>query len=127
MHSRPTAAELIEAVREHIEREILPTLSDPRLRFQTLVAAHALSIVERELNRGEEPSRQFLGRLQSMGLTALAEEERPGSWREAEESLCQRIRRGDADQGAFREEALAHIRATLLERLRVASPDFLPS
>ena len=45
---RPIAAELATAVREFLETEILPTLDDHRLRFRTLVAMNALSIVERE-------------------------------------------------------------------------------
>jgi hypothetical protein len=45
---RPTAAELATAVREFLEVEILPTLDDHRLRFRTLVAMNALSILERE-------------------------------------------------------------------------------
>lgn len=45
---RPTAGELAAAVREFLEAEILPTLDDHRLRFRTLVAMNALSIVERE-------------------------------------------------------------------------------
>jgi len=48
MSNRPTAAELAAAVREFLETEILPTLDDHRLRFRTLVAMNALSIVERE-------------------------------------------------------------------------------
>ena len=45
---RPTAAELATAVREFLETEILSTLDDHRLRFRTLVAMNALSIVARE-------------------------------------------------------------------------------
>jgi hypothetical protein len=45
---RPTAAELATAVREFLEAEILPILDDHRLRFRTLVAMNALTIVERE-------------------------------------------------------------------------------
>ena len=48
MSDRPSAAELAAAVREFLEVEILPTLDDQRLRFRTLVAMNALSIVERE-------------------------------------------------------------------------------
>lgn len=51
---RPTAAELATAVREFLEVEILPTLDAPRLRFRTLVAINALSIVEREAPRPTE-------------------------------------------------------------------------
>ena len=45
---RPNASELATAVREFLEAEILPVVSDQRLRFRTLVAMNALSIVERE-------------------------------------------------------------------------------
>jgi hypothetical protein len=45
---RPVASELATAVREFLETEIMPTLDDHRLRFRTLVAMNALSIVERE-------------------------------------------------------------------------------
>ena len=45
---RPTAGELAAAVREFLEAEILPIVDDHRLRFRTLVAMNALSIVERE-------------------------------------------------------------------------------
>ena len=48
MSDRPTAGELATAVREFLEEDILPVLDDHRLRFRTLVAMNALSIVERE-------------------------------------------------------------------------------
>lgn len=47
-NDRPTAAELAAAVHEFLEHEILPLLDDQRLRFRTLVAMNALTIVERE-------------------------------------------------------------------------------
>jgi len=50
---RPTADELLEAVREHLLQRVLPTVTDPTLRFQTLVAAHVLGVVGRELEGGE--------------------------------------------------------------------------
>ncbi len=44
---RPTSQELAEAIVEFLAAEILPTLTDPRLRFRMLVAMNALSIVYR--------------------------------------------------------------------------------
>ena len=40
-------------MRLYLEQELQPALTDPRLRFQTLVAAHVLGIVERELPQAE--------------------------------------------------------------------------
>jgi uncharacterized protein DUF6285 len=52
-HDRPTPSELAEAAREFLESEILPTLSDHRLRFRTLVAINGLGILQRELESAE--------------------------------------------------------------------------
>ena len=41
MQDRPTQRELVEAAREHFEREVLPAITDPLVRFRTLVALNA--------------------------------------------------------------------------------------
>lgn len=46
--AHPTALELVDAVREHLASKVLPAITDPRLRFQTLVATHVLGVVVRE-------------------------------------------------------------------------------
>jgi hypothetical protein len=95
---RPTAAELVEATREFLEREILPTLDDHRLRFRTLVAMNALGIAQRELESVEEE--------------VLSAEERA--------ELARRIRAGDVPEGAA-----ALLERDVAARLRVASPRYL--
>jgi aminoglycoside phosphotransferase (APT) family kinase protein len=92
---RPNARELAAAVREFLEQEILPTLDDHRLRFRTLVAMNALSIVERE-----SPE--------------------PGPSDDEDRELARRIRTGDV-----REQDLVTIRHKVRERLRIASPAYL--
>lgn len=54
-HDRPTPAELAEAVREFLEREVLPLADDHRLKFRTLVAINGLGILQRELESEEDP------------------------------------------------------------------------
>jgi aminoglycoside phosphotransferase (APT) family kinase protein len=90
---RPTALELLEAVREHLKGRVAPVLTDAPLRYQTLVAAHVLGVVARELSAGSEP---FV-RVQN-DRRAL-----PGS-PEDDAALCAAIRRGDhdADPGPLR-------------------------
>jgi hypothetical protein len=95
MSCRPSAGELAAAVREFLETEILPTLDDHRLRFRTLVAMNALSIVERESAPPEPPD-------------------------EAEIALARRLRAGDV-----RPDDLRRIKATVEAKLRVASPRYL--
>ena len=96
MSERPTARELTEAILEFLDGEILPTLTDQRLRFRTLVAMNALGIVRRE-------------------LAALPAED------DAEQrELVQRIRTGDVPPGT-----LQRVKADVEARLRIASPRFL--
>ena len=97
MAERPTAWELVEATREFIGTELLPTLEDHRLRFRTLVALNALGIAERELR-----------------LARAAADD--GELRD----LARRIRAGDVPAGTL--DALKeHVRA----KLEVASPRYL--
>ena len=95
MSDRPNARELATAVREFLETEILPTLSDHRMRFRTLVAMNALSIIERECPPPTPPDPE-------------------------DAELARRIRAGDV-----RDEDLAVLRAKVREKLLVASPSYL--
>jgi hypothetical protein len=47
---RPDALELIEAVTEFLAGEVLPLMTDQRMKFRTLVALNALGIAYRELS-----------------------------------------------------------------------------
>lgn len=96
MSERPTAQELCEAIIEFLGGEILPTLTDHRLRFRMLVAMNALRIVHREL--------ATLPVEDDTELRALAE----------------RIRRGDVPPGI-----LLRVKADVEARLQIASPQFL--
>ncbi|SDF37199.1 hypothetical protein SAMN04488243_14612 [Thermus arciformis] len=110
---RPTLDELLEAVGEFLEKELLPSVADPRLRFQTLVALNALGIARRELSLGEalaEEDRRELGAL--LGLEG-APEELLGV-------LARRIREGQAPPGTF-----AFLKAHVVRKLKVASPKYL--
>ena len=96
MSDRPTAQELAEAIQEFLGSEVLPTVSDHRLRFRLLVAMNALGIVYRE-------------------LAALPAEDDA-----AQRELARRIRAGDVPPGT-----LARVKADVEARLLVASPRYL--
>lgn len=110
---RPTLDELLEAVGEFLEREILPSLADPRLRFQTLVALNALGMARRELALGEalraEEAKELAALLGRQGeLEALLGE------------LAQRIREGHPPEGTQ-----AFLKAHVARKLRIANPKYL--
>jgi hypothetical protein len=124
MQDRPDAAELAQAVREFLETEILSTVQDPRLRFRMLVAINGIGILEREIAAGSafvrrevESLTRLLGREDPIPddlaeLRALA--------RSLDRELAQRIRDGNAPAGT-----LAHVKATVADKLRIASPRYL--
>ena len=95
MTDRPNARELAAAVHEFLEAEILPVLDDQRLRFRTLVAMNALSIVERESPEASAPDPEDV-------------------------ELARRIRAGDVRDGDL--VALSH---KVREKLLIASPGYL--
>jgi Domain of unknown function (DUF6285) len=106
LHGRPTAAELIESVREWLERDVM-TQTSGRLQFHTRVAMNVLAMVERELALGPDQLINHAQRLAALGAANDA-------------ALAEAIRRGDFDS---RDEEL---RVALLEmsrdQLRVANP-----
>ena len=109
LHDVPTAAELVEAVREWLDRDVLDA-TDGRLRFHTRVASNVLAMVQRELELGPELSAAHRARLDRLGV---------GSDRE----LASAIRAGDF---AGREAELApHLHRTVADKLRVANPRHL--
>ena len=98
MSDRPTAAELIEAVSEFLSTEVLPSATDHRLKFRTLVALNALAIAHREL----EASNNLL----------LGTKER--------RDLAERIRAGDVD-----DTMLPLLKQHVAEKLRISNPAYL--
>ena len=96
MSERPTAEELAEAIEEFLAAEVVPVVTDARLRFRTLVALNALGIVRREL--------------------AKLPPEDDADLRE----LTARIRAGDVP-----DDALARTKMDVEAKLRIASPNYL--
>ena len=129
MQDRPTAIELLSAVREFLERDVLPDL-EGRKRFHGLVAANVLAIVARELDQEESALVAEWQRLRD--LLAVDERTPPGriaglraAVRELTVRLVERIRAGDADQGPFGDAVRAHVRMSVVEKLRIANPKYL--
>lgn len=130
MYDRPSARELIEAVRQHLEAHVIPVIKgDAKLYFQSLVAANVLRIVERELVHGEAHAQHMWD-----GLNALENASRPApasasaleqAITERNRALCAAIRAGDYDNETRRAALFAHLHNITLAQLEVANPRFL--
>ena len=131
MQDRPTARELLEAVRTFLESDVVPVLEGPR-KFHALVAANVLAIVGRELATEEAELAAEWRRLATLAPGAAAEppsglQALRAAVLDATATLAERIRRGEADRGTFGQAVRAHVRQTVLGKLRVANPRFLGS
>jgi hypothetical protein len=108
-HDAPSAAELLAAVRDFLETEVMPA-TEGSVRFHARVAMNALAIVERELELGPELAVAHRQRLQRLGFDGDAE-------------LAAAIRSGRLDD-RYAEVASA-VRDTVRDKLRVANPGYL--
>jgi len=128
MQDRPTSIELLEAAAEFVEREIVPA-TEGRRQFQSRVVANVLKIVAREIALEEPQLRaevrslaELLGRPtpEPAGLKELRE-----AGRALNQELVERIRKGDADRGPWREQLFKVVRELVEEKLKVANPRYL--
>ena len=111
---RPTAAELVDAVREFLDGQVMPKL-EGHTAFHLRVAINVLGIVERELSFAPGFDRAEHERLE----TLLGHE---GELDALNHELSARIRAGDFDDVPA---VLAdHLRTSVLDKLAIANPRY---
>lgn len=110
LHDVPTAAGLVEAVREFLERDVLPSV-EGRVQFHTRVAINVLGMVERELALGADQAARHQSGLAALGVSSEAE-------------LAELIRGLDPDDDRL--DGIADfVRQTVRAKLDVANPRYL--
>ncbi len=128
MYDRPTAAELIDAVRGHLENHVVPAVKgDGKLYFQTLVAINVLRVVERELKLAPDHAQSEWARLDHLeGAMDVPNNARLifSILHERNTQLCDNIRAGRYD-GERKIALFEHLMATTIEQLQVANPKYL--
>ena len=108
-HDAPDMGQLVEAVREWLERDVMPG-TEGRLSFHARVAANMLKIVERELALAPEHEARHRERLATLGVSDDTE-------------LAAAIRTGALDHRI--EEVRAVVRDSVLDKLAVANPRYV--
>lgn len=71
-HDVPGAAELVAAVRDFLETDVLPAV-DGRTRYHTRVAINVLGMVEREIELGPAQAERHAASLAALGVADDAE------------------------------------------------------
>ncbi len=107
-HDAPTAIELLESVREWLDREVIPA-TDGRLRFHARVASNVLGMVEREIELGPAQEAAHRDRLAQLGVAD-----------DAELAAAIRSRAFDDRAGELRELLAEAVR----DKLAVANPRY---
>jgi hypothetical protein len=115
MQDRPTALELLEAIREFLRHDVMPAV-EGRVQFHTRVAVNALGMLERELELGPELDEAERNRL----ATLLGDDADLPTLTAA---LARRIRDGSLDDR--RDEVFAAVRESVRAKLLVANPDYV--
>ncbi len=113
LSNKPTAADLVQAVRQHLQEKILPKLQGSDV-FYLRIALNALGIVERELREGPaltEADKQEL-------LALLGSADTP----DAEQVLLEKLKSGDLDVNSA--GLLDYLTARTQRRLSVDNPHY---
>ena len=108
-HDRPTVAELVTAVREFLESDVMAA-TEGRVQFHTRVSVNALRMVERELELGGAQAEAHAAGLARLGVADEA-------------ALAAAIRDGALEDR--RDEVVAFVRDTVRAKLEVANPRYL--
>lgn len=128
MYDDPDLKNLLNAVKEHLEANVIPAIrSDNKLYFQTLVAVNVLSIGQRELEHQQVHAYsewEHLNQLDGTNQpTPTSFDELKSALRQRNADLAMAIRRGDYDHQA---DTLAHyLQQCVMAKLQVANPRFL--
>ncbi len=111
--NKPTAADLVQAVRQHLEEKILPRLQGSDV-FYLRIALNALNIVERELR--EAPGLAEADRKELLALLSSADTP------DAEVQLMEKLKNGKLDAGS--PGLLDYLIARTQRRLSVDNPRY---
>jgi hypothetical protein len=107
-HDRPTAAELLDAVREFLDGDVREATSG-LVRFHARVAANVVAMVSREVELGPAQAETHAARLASLGF-------------ESDDGLAAAIRSGELDDRY--DEVKDAVWASVADKLAVANPDY---
>jgi len=114
---RPAANDLVTAVREFLEHDVMPA-TEGRVQFHTRVAINVLNIVARELELGDD----FAEHERARAAALLGHD---GTVEDLERELAAAIRSGALTEGP-EHDVRAHVRETVREKLLIANPGYLP-
>lgn len=120
-------ARLTEAIRERLEKELIPKLEKSKVRSRTVVGMNVLAIAEKQIGKGEPADPAEWARLRNLvkeqpeALTMVDAFEEAVTKVEAE--IAEKVRDAEADEGKLRKGMMEIIRVVVLKKIAEASKD----
>lgn len=111
----PSAESLIQSVRTFLNGEVLPSVDDAALAYNLRIANNLLAIVERELNQGNQASKEEIEVLNNLGIAG-------GSLLEMRQRMSDKIRQGACDENI--NDLAKHLLSPSLARLGIDNPSY---
>ena len=127
MQERPDKLALLSAIARFLIEDARPALTDPRLNFRALIAAHLANVVMSELQSDDAAAARELARLKPFFPDAAPEGESFAAKRaliaDLNARLAARLRDGAPDGDELARIAAA-LRESLKEKLSIENPRF---
>jgi len=125
VQDKPTAEELLEALAQFLEAEVIPAF-EGRGRFHAIVAANVARIVAREIQLApEHAKREYAALCDLLGKTPTDPAPTQATLAQLNAELCERIEDGAADRGDYRRKVLDFLRSAVAAKLAIDNPKML--
>lgn len=125
MQDKPSAEELLEALAQFLDAEVVPAF-EGRRRFHAIVAANVARIVAREIRLGPEQTKQEYAALcDLLGKSPTDPAPTETTLAQLNAELCDRINEGGADEGDYRRKVLDFLRTAVKSKLAIDNPKLI--
>ena len=120
-------ARLTEAIRERLEKELIPKLEKSKVRSRTVVGMNVLAIAEKQVGKGQPADPAEWARLRNFVKEQPEVLTMVDAFEEAitkvEDEIAVKVRDAEADEGKLRKGMMEIIRAVVLKKIAEASKD----
>jgi Domain of unknown function (DUF6285) len=112
---------MLEAIALFLERDLKGQLTDPRLGFRVLIAAHLAQTLAAELrHEAEHDAAELQSLAELLDVADQPHDDPKVALHALRRELAERLKKGELTPAA----AMMHLRDTLARRLQIVSPRF---
>ncbi len=114
-------AKLTEAIRERLEKELIPNLKKSKVRTRTVVGMNVLAIAEKQIGKGQPANPDEWERLRTFvkdqpDVLALVDNLEQAIAK-VEGDIAEKVREAEADEAKLRAGMMAIIRAVIMKKI----------